>query len=204
MMEGIWPSWINPVDLPILGLLLYGLIRGARRGLSKELARLAGVAAILFAGWYFYRPLGGVLLEHSRLSEPGAYTMAFVLVLAAALVVVLLLRLVLQRVLEFSFRGVLERGGGALAGGLQMLILGAALVYALGLLSFEPVRLAVHERSWFGPRVMRAFPVVYSAVADRYALPPLPGAAPAVPPEDEEQADPIRRAGQEGVVEPLF
>jgi uncharacterized membrane protein required for colicin V production len=198
-MEEFSSSWINPVDLSILGLLLYGLIRGARRGLSRELARLAGLAAILFAGWYFYRPLGEVLLKHSRLSESGAYTTAFLLVLAAALVVVLLLRLALQRVLAFSFRGLLERGGGALAGGLQMLIVGAALIYALGLLSFEPVRLAVHERSWFGPRVMRAFPVVYGAVADRYAWPPLPVAS-----DDEAGNDSSRAVEPEVDANPLF
>ena len=130
---GLNLGMFNFVDLAVGLYLVWGLIRGLRRGLSRELARLLTMLVALGAGWKLYRPLGEKIAEATRLTEQGSHLMAFVLGLLAAGFAMVALRWILKNLAEFSFKGHLERLGGALAGMVRCGMMAIAVIIVCSL-----------------------------------------------------------------------
>lgn len=168
----------NGTDIVAGLVLLGGFVRGWRRGLSGELARLAGVAVALWAGWRFHAPIGLWIYRHTRLAEQGAYALAFVVAVGAGYLTMLAVRVLLRQLMEFTFKGKLERWGGGLCGLAKSAVAVAAAIVFLSLVPAEGVRRAVAEASWVGRLVQAHVPPLYARLAERYpALPDLwPGA----------------------------
>ena len=161
-------SHLNVVDIAVLILILLGLIRGFVKGLSGELAGLLG-ATVAFAGaWYFYTPLGNFLTDKTRLSERATVAVAFVLVLIGAYLAMKILRLVLRHVMEFSFKGKIEKLGGMLAGGIRMTVVVIALVLLMTLWPHESLHRLFAEESAFGRFVFEKLGPVYEKMAEEY------------------------------------
>jgi uncharacterized membrane protein required for colicin V production len=134
-----------------------GLIRGVMKGLSRELAGVISTAAALFAGWRLFDPVGAYLAGSTRLQDHGARMLAFLLVLVAAYLLMRVLRLILRSIMEFSFKGNIERVGGGIAGLLRVSALVAAVILAMALSPYEPARqirggIAFRKDALFEPR----------------------------------------------------
>jgi uncharacterized membrane protein required for colicin V production len=192
----------NIVDFVVLAALVIGLIQGLRRGLSGELARLIGTVAAVWAGWYFYHPLGAKLLNSTRLSEQDANAVAFFLCLAGVFIAILLLRLMLRRIMEITIKGgTLERLGGLCAGVLRMLLACAAIVFFLSLLPSEYIHTAVAEKSLFGRIITRHAPALYNQA--RTWFPGIPALPENAPPDDQSQYDPANDIPAGTLAEPV-
>lgn len=168
----------NLADLGFIILVLIGLARGWARGLSGELARLLSVAAGLAAGIYFYQPVGRHLVEQTRLGEweePATHGIAFGLIFIGTWLAMRLLRFLLRHVMEFAFRGKIEKVGGALAGLLRSAILAAAGVLLLGSCPVAGLRRFFFEESVIGGTLARHLLPVYDELREKYpALQALP------------------------------
>jgi uncharacterized membrane protein required for colicin V production len=108
---------VHPIDIACVLYALYALIKGIRRGLASELARLVGFLGIFLVAWWFYPTLGETLLATTRLEHArSANLLAFVLLLAGAYLVFLAIRLLLKLLIDFKFKGAVEKIGGGLCG----------------------------------------------------------------------------------------
>ena len=178
----------NIFDIIVLLYLLFGIYQGLRRGLSGELASVISTALAFFGGWKLYQPLGDHLLKITKLTPPTAHAAAFVLLIVGGYIVLIIIRLLLRHLMEFSFKGKLERLGGALAGLIRATVIAAAIVLVVGLGPAAYLRHIAIEQSVFGSEVFSYLGPVVENLKEKY--PALQRAGePAVPPE-EESAEP--------------
>ena len=158
----------NVIDIVVVILILLGLIRGLVKGLSGELAGLLSAAAAVTGAWYFYTPLGNFLTDKTRLSEAATGAVAFILALVGAYLLMRILRLVLRHVMEFSFKGSIEKIGGMLAGGIRMTVVVAAIVLLMAMWPHEYLHRLFAEESVFGRFVFEKLGPVYEEIAEKH------------------------------------
>jgi membrane protein required for colicin V production len=121
---------MNPLDWLLAILLTYSIIRAALRGFFQEAFALAGlILGFLFACW-FYRS-SAVALKGLITSPQLAQLAAFLLILAATMIVASLLGKILRRTVSAVGLGFMDRLGGALFGLLRGALLGVTLLLAI-------------------------------------------------------------------------
>ncbi len=165
----------NIVDMVAVVLLVVGLLQGLRRGLSGELAGVLSTAIAVGTGCYFYQPLGVQTYMHTRLDEQAAYALAFFLTMAGAFLLMVLVRILLRHLMEFTFKGKIERIGGALAGCLRAAVITAAIIFMFSLWPHDYLQRLFREESLAGRNLCKYIPPVYEELANKHpALPHLP------------------------------
>ena len=177
-MDAIDFSQLNLIDL-IAGIyLIFSIFRGFKRGLSGELARLVSIAVILISGWQFYEPLGQKIGEVTRLTDSESRLTGFILTLVAAGLVMVLLRWILKNMMEFTFKGNIERIGGMIAGFLRSLAIVTAIVMAASLSPSAYLAQTFSEDSRIGSLITQYVVPAYQYITEEkpeLGLPPLPG-----------------------------
>ena len=179
----------NAVDLAALILVLLGTLQGLRRGLSGELASALSVVVAFFAGWKFYAPVGRLIAEHTNMSGMLSNFFAFALCLVAGLLVMYSIGLLLHTLLVFTFRGKIERIGGALCGTIRLLLITCAGIFLMGLLPSEFLQRHFAEESAVGRLLFAHLEPVRETITEKIpVLKPEPEAIPEDEdyPEDEE------------------
>ena len=157
------------LDICVAFFLAAGLFSGVCRGLSGELARVASVLVVAWAGFRFYPALSDALLAHTRITSEASPALAFFLILLAGLAGFIMLRHLLKRLLQPAFHGMVERIGGALAGLLRCTILLLAAFFFCSLAPAEYVRHYVLESSLSGKLYLQyAAPLLEQLPARRY------------------------------------
>ena len=160
----------NIVDMVVLVVVILGTVRGFLKGLSGELAAVGSAVIALLAGWFFFGPAGDYLVESTRLTESNAYPVAFAAVLIGAYLLMRILRLVLRSILEFSFKGRIERLGGALAGFLHATVLCAVVLLFLSLWPGEALHGLVAEESVCGRIAAERLRPFYEELAEKHPV----------------------------------
>src|SRR5712664_1338385 len=84
--------FINWVDVLIVVLLLLGIVRGRRRGISEELLDVIKWAVIVVACAFFYEPAGVFLAQNSVFSLLSCYVATYALIALVILLVFSFLR----------------------------------------------------------------------------------------------------------------
>ncbi len=147
-------SGFNWVDAVVGVILLAGLIGGVRRGLSGELARVLVATGCIVAVTLYTRPLASWLERRFAhwFGEGTAASMltSLLLLLLGAYVALTLLRLALTALFSFTFKGRVERVGGALLGLARSAIVAALLLLLLSLLPNNAIHNAATEDSFAG------------------------------------------------------
>lgn len=182
----------NLVDVLALIYVVLGALRGLSRGLSGELARLLSVVVAVAVGLYFYEPVGRYLLEHTRLAEGGettAYAASFGVLLVGGWLAMRVLRFLLRSLMEFSFRGRLEKVGGAVAGFLRCSVEAAAVILLLGLVPHETMRRLFVDESLLGRPLARYVLPAYDELAEKYPTLRIPSRRESGDPDDEADAE---------------
>jgi membrane protein required for colicin V production len=121
---------MNPLDWLLAILLTYSIIRAALRGFFQEAFALAGlILGFLFACW-FYR--SAALSLHGLITSPQlAQLAAFLLILAATMIVASLLGKILRKTVSAVGLGFMDRLGGALFGLARGALLAVTLLLAV-------------------------------------------------------------------------
>ena len=163
------------IDYVLLGFLGVGLLRGVFRGLSGELASLLGLAAAIGAAWYFRGSIGAYLSESTSLTDSQADTLSMAVLIVGGLLIFWALMIILKKIMEFSFKGPLERIGGALIGVARAAVVLAIFFILVAQFAPESVRQPVLDDSRIGREAMVHLVPVYEELVARYPqLPPLP------------------------------
>lgn len=190
----------NWVDWAFVAVLLYGAAMGAVRGLSSELAMLVGMVVAAVVTRLFYEPVSFWICDRWGWNEEVTRLFAVVLLALLALYGMRLVRIALGALMTFSFKGLVERVGGLLAGFVR---LGAIALLLLLAASFVPsawLQRAVMMESAVGRQALPLLVEKYNELAQKAALLPaeipvgvqLPQAV--MPPLPEEGADLFRAA----------
>lgn len=180
----------NTIDLVLLALLAIGAVRGGLRGLSGELAGLLSLALAAVAGWHYYRPLGEYLAKSTRMTDLQADTVAFVVVIICALILIWALSTVLRKVMEFTFKGLLERVGGVMVGFLRYAVILAGLLLVVSQWTQGRASHLITEESFLGRHAVERLVPMYRDLVERYpGLPALPVDEPPVEREEKTEKE---------------
>lgn len=161
-------SDFNIYDLIIVAVLVIGILRGLTRGLSGELAALIALALAVAAAWYLYEPVGDYLAQAREWTMLQAHTVAIVVVILLALLVLFALGALLKKIMSFAFKGWLERIGGAVLGFVRFGIIAAAVIFLIHLHGREPMKEMITEESLIGRHTMETMRPWYDQLAERY------------------------------------
>jgi len=125
---------INWFDLVVVAVLIFGLRRGRKQGMSEELLSLLKWLALVFGCAFAYQPLGGQIAKSSVFNLLAGYLMAYC---AAALIIATIFALIKKslggKLLGSDVFGRSEFYLGMAAGGVKyacILIAGLALLNA--------------------------------------------------------------------------
>ena len=157
----------NFVDALAAIVLLVGLLGGLKRGLSGELSRVIAIAVAAFSAWRFATPVAEWGMEKLSMTQERAYVFSFLAILLAAFLVMWLIRITLRNLMEFAFKGRIERMGGALAGLLRALVIVAALVLMISFAPQPEIQRIVMKQSFCGRLVAKYLRPVYEDLQQR-------------------------------------
>jgi membrane protein required for colicin V production len=118
---------MNPLDILIVVVLLYGLIRGIFSGLIRELAAIFGVLAGGFAAFTYYR-LPAFHLKPWVVDPSIADALGFAAIFISVWGAAVLLGVIIRTVLEVAWMKWVDRICGALFGVLKGVLIAAFFV----------------------------------------------------------------------------
>ena len=160
----------NWVDWAFLGALLGGAALGALRGLSHELAALLGMVVAVVVTRLFYEPVAYWICDRWGWNEQVTRLVAVVALALLALYGMRLLRLALGAMMTFSFKGLVERVGGLLAGFVRWGVIFLVLLLAAYFLPSAWLQRAVREDSRTGQMMLPLLIEKYNEMAAKANL----------------------------------
>ncbi len=160
-------SSFNFIDAIAGVVLLVGILGGLKRGLSGELSRVIAIAVAVFAAWRFATPVADWAMEKLSFTQGKSYVFSFLAVLVVAFLFMWLVRVVLRNLMEFAFKGRIERIGGALAGLLRAAVIVSAVLLMIGFAPQAEIQSLVTEKSFVGRLVTRHLRPVYQDIQEK-------------------------------------
>ncbi|OGV62106.1 MAG: hypothetical protein A2498_07775 [Lentisphaerae bacterium RIFOXYC12_FULL_60_16] len=157
-------STLSPVDIAAVAMVVAGAVVGLFRGLSGEISRLISTLVAFILGIRLCHPVGLWLSAHTRISGPAAATLAFCLTLIAAIVVMLVIRLVLKQIFQLAVTPAWERIGGLLAGSVRAAVFVVILFWIFNLVPHDYLNRLFGEESVVGTQVRTLIPHIQLAV----------------------------------------
>ena len=161
---------LNAVDILAFVVIAIGVWQGFRRRLSGELAGLISSAVALLAGVLLCRPLGESLLNNTRLSAEAARMIAFVLAVALAGGLMVLLRFVLKGVMQVVVEETTDKICGCIAGAVRMTVIVLIGFLIMNLMPHEYTNRLFGEESLIGRGVLKSMPVVREKIESNEGL----------------------------------
>jgi len=138
-MDTLQP-FLNIPDISVFVLLILGILGGLRRGLSGELLRLITIIIAVIVGWKGTDRAAEWLAGRTNLSVEDLTAVAFFGLIIITYLIVSIIRHTLRLLLDFTFRGKIERIGGALLGLVRAMVFCAVVLLGATLIPSEPVQ----------------------------------------------------------------
>lgn len=194
-------SAFNAVDAIVAVFLLAGLVGGVRRGLSGELARAVIAVGCIVAAMLYTQPLADWGARRFGLDADRAYLGALVALLLGSFSALTTIRLLLGNLMDFHFKGRLERVGGGLCGLLRASVVMAIVLQLLSLIPNPNLHRLLSQESWAGRRAIPLLRPMYESLSTR--VPALRAAErPVEPPLEEAPAELLPVTGPADDLEP--
>ncbi len=151
---------LSAVDIVALALIAVGGIQGFFRGLSGELARLAGAVIAFIGGTLLHEPVGQWVSTHTRLEARPAQTLAFIATVIIAVLIMIAVRMVLKKVIQGVFSPEFDKTTGTLAGLLRMSIFTCIVFIVMNMVPVDSMNRLFGEQSAVGSFMVRYVPTV--------------------------------------------
>ena len=143
---------MNLLDVVLVTIVGYCLIRGVFRGLIKELSSIIGVAGGFYAAYTYYPLLARQLVRW--ITNPGYLNIiSFLVIFTVVCVVVSIVGVVIKYLMNIAFLGWTDRLSGALFGAVKGVLITAVVI--LVLTAILPKKAAIIEQSWVAQNTMR-------------------------------------------------
>ncbi len=120
------------VDISILVVLAFFILKGIFRGLLKEVCSLLGLVLGGVFAFSFYLPLAQVLQDHFNLPAQLCVWISFLVIFLAIVIVFGVIGFVLHRFIKVVFLGGFNRLLGAVFGIIQGVVILSLILLALG------------------------------------------------------------------------
>ncbi|TYO98510.1 membrane protein required for colicin V production [Geothermobacter ehrlichii] len=124
---------MNLVDILILVVLLFFLVKGALRGLLREVCSLIGLLLGGFLAFRYQGPLAETIMDVLDWPAQVCVVIAFLLLFFSCVALFAVLGFLLSRFVKMVFLGGLNRVTGAFFGLVQGVLLLAIIMFALSL-----------------------------------------------------------------------
>jgi membrane protein required for colicin V production len=139
---------MNPLDVVIIIILGYGLIRGIFRGMVKEISSIVGVFAGFYAAYSYY-PLVSQIMEDWITNISFLNILSFMLIFCFIFFIISILGVIIKYLMHIASLGWMDRLLGASLGfGKAILIVSIILV---ALTAFLPKGAPIIKTSLFSP-----------------------------------------------------
>ncbi len=142
---------LNPVDMVVVVILGYCIIRGAFRGIIREAAAISGVLGGFYAAFVFYDDFAPVFAGFIETPD-YRYAAAFLALFCGVLLAAILAGMLVRALVRIVMLGVVDRACGSLFGAAKGVIIVALLFFLLS--SFLPAGgKAVMNESRLAPHI---------------------------------------------------
>lgn len=156
------PFDLHTLDLVILVVLAFGLVRGFTTGVIRQIASLIGLVAAFLVGVRFMQPGGEMLTTSLGLSEGVSPLLAFVLLFAAVQLILLGVVRFVEGVIGFLQLSAVNRVVGGLIGAGKGALLLSLVFLALNFFGLPGDE--ARKASLFYDPVASALPTTWEAV----------------------------------------
>ena len=136
------PFDLHTLDLVILVVLAFGLVRGFTTGVIRQIASLIGLVAAFLVGVRFMQPGGEMLTTSLGLAEGVSPLLAFVLLFAAVQLTLLGVVRFVEGVIGFLQLSAVNRVLGGLIGAGKVALLLSLVFLALNFFGFRATKRA--------------------------------------------------------------
>ncbi|MDB6041216.1 MAG: Colicin production protein [Verrucomicrobiales bacterium] len=134
---------LNWFDILVVVVILLGVVRGRKRGISEELLDILQWLLIVVLAALFYMPLGNLVASYTHLSLLPAYVACYLsIAIAIKLLFTAIKSMVGEKLIQADTFGGMEYYLGMLAGALRFL---CVLIVALALLNSKYISKAERE-----------------------------------------------------------
>jgi len=141
---------MNPLDMVIIVILGYCLIRGIFRGLVKEISSIIGVLAGFYAAYTYYPLLAGLLTRWIS-NTPYANILSFMVIFCVIFIFISILGIIIKYLLNIAFLGWVDRICGAGFGIIKGILI--VSVVLISLTAFLPKGAPIIKNSLLSPPV---------------------------------------------------
>jgi len=141
---------MNPLDMVVIVILSYCLIRGIFRGLVKEIASIIGVLAG-FCAAYTYYPLLAKPLSRWISNTPYLNILSFMIIFCFIFILISMLGIIIKYLLNITFLGWVDRICGAGFGIIKGILIVAIVL--ISLTAFLPRGAPIIKNSLLSPNV---------------------------------------------------
>lgn len=164
---------INVTDIAALALMGIGAFIGYRRKLSGELAILLSVGAAFFVGLFFYEPLGVWLVNNTKLDVGASKVATYVFLVLAAGIMMVLLRILLEKIMNLVIGENADKLGGMIAGVAKSLFIVLIIYLAMNVIPYDYVNRKFGEESFIGRITLRFLPSLEEVLQEKMDKPVL-------------------------------
>ena len=148
------------LDYVALGYVGFGILRGLKRGLFKELPAAVGIVVFFVTGCGLYRWTGGALAQTNRWLGQSLGVVSFFGLATAVIVLVRQLRAWIAAWAERRFAPHVH-WGGAVVGGLRTFVFACVVLLVLIHWPLRGITRPVAQSSWLGRALTRFVLPVY-------------------------------------------
>jgi membrane protein required for colicin V production len=141
---------MNPLDMVVIVVVGYCLIRGLFRGLVKELSSIVGVLGGFYAAYTYY-PLLVEPLASWITSTTYNNLLSFLIIFICVFIIISLLGVLIKFIMKVVFLGWLDRVCGAGFGTIKGILITSVLVLALT--TFLPKGAGIVKNSLLAPHI---------------------------------------------------
>jgi|GEM_PF-510332 len=158
------PFDLHLLDVAILLVVAFGLVRGFATGIVRQVAGLVGIVAAFYVGVQFMQPVGGLLTDSFGLSDSISPLVAFVLLFAAVQLIFFGLARFVEAVIGVLRLTTVNRIAGGLLGAGKVALLLSVCFLALNYVDLpgEDTR----QASLFYEPVASALPFTWQVVEE--------------------------------------
>ncbi|MEA3465067.1 MAG: CvpA family protein [Thermodesulfobacteriota bacterium] len=142
---------MNALDITILVILALFIVKGALRGLIKEICSLLGLVVAAVVSFRFYVPLANQLEALSSLPSQLCVMIVLLLLFVLTMIIFSVLGAILSRFVKLMFLGGLNRVVGALFSLLQGTLVLALVLYGLSQVSLPDSTKVLFKQSQLQP-----------------------------------------------------
>jgi len=158
---------MNIVDYVAIGIILLGILQGYHRRFSGELAHLVSVIVAFVFGLLFYRPFGGWLIDHTRLTGRTANVVAFITTMIVCLIIMTIIRLFLRRIMRVVIEEEVDKTLGAIAGFLRVSVFIFVVFLIMNMWPNDYLNRIFGEESFIGRTIVKLTPSFFDALENQ-------------------------------------